>query len=201
MAAIFDLATSISVDQRQTTYRAVSQSGTARTAIGSPLFYYFSVEVRPMYRDELELVLSELTTSRYGVDTITSVIPHGLVWADSNWVSPTVLAAVNAGNQVQISTAADTTLQALDWIQFSNHSKVYQLAESVTTNNLGQATISLNTGLTTALTTNPATSVVTGPAVQFNLLYENIPNLTTVPGLNGAPLYQYSGPFVLREVL
>ena len=201
-AAIFELATSINIDQRQTTYRAVSQSGTARTAIGSPLFYYFEVRVRPFYREDLERVQREIAATRYGVDTFTSAIPHGLVWADSNW-SPTttVRTAANAGAVVTLNSTANTNFQALDWIQFSNHNKVYQLRESADSNSVGAVGITLNTGLVSAVTTNPSVSVRTGADVEFNLLFQQIPNLTSVPGQNGLPLYEFDGPFLIREVL
>lgn len=198
MIQALNRATNINLTPRQTFYRSVSNSGIVRSERASPLFYYLSFDVAPMYMDDYVIVQQEVTNSSYGLDEIRTVIPHGHTFARGDWGSTPLVSGMATGNTVNVDGLPPSgTLRALDFVQFGG-TKVYQLASDASVNSSGEATVTLNTPLVAPVADN--TPVVVGANVSFNMIMLSTPEVTTVPGLNGNPLWQFS-TFDMREVL
>lgn len=201
MQEAINKATSMTLDSRQTFYRAISTSGIARSEAASPLFYYASFTVRPMYYDDYVTVQAGVSgDGNNGLTPYTITIPHNHVRARGTaWVAGvTVDGASQNGRTISLDNLQPGTIKALDYVQFAGSTKVYQVTTDV--NVVGtQATITLNT----PLVASPADSaaVTYGSDVQFNMLATGIPPVNTIPGHGGEPLWEFGGEFNLREVI
>lgn len=204
MQEALDRATTMTLDARQTIYRAISNSGIVRSESASPLFYYLNFNVRPMYLDDYAAVSTSVTGgNNNGLTPYTVSIPHGHTFARGTaWPSSGTVRVAGAnqmGDDIVIDGLNLTgTILPLDYVQFAGSTKVYQVA-AMANSVAGQATITLNTPLVSTPADNA--EVTFGSNVSFNMLAVAIPSVTTVPGLNGNPMWQYSGEFQLREVL
>jgi len=212
---IFAKATAIDISASQVQQRGVSQAGFIRTHVASPVFYHATVTVRPFYEDEMALVESEIIDMGYGSESVTVSVPHNVVWAagDATEVTAPVLSTNAAAGDINIRLSATgtnpylgTSLSAGSYIQIApgvgntdvRNLKVYQVKSATVASGGAFLDVTLNTPLCAAYSTNDV--IRFGSACQFKFMLVKKPNITTVPGQGGRPLFEYDSPFEFREV-
>lgn len=217
-------AVSVDISTNRTIYRGISQGGVARTSIGSPLFYYVSVGVAPMYHEQLQTIESDLFDMDYGVtpaqvalsagvhNTITFTPSDSDAWSGAI-VDTTVLinGRTTGGRYLNVKgLTGGASIAKGDWLQINptdsnwpanarGQYKVYQVATATTANASGEAQIHLTTPLIGAPPNNA--TIIVDDQIQMQLLLTDYPTVTSIPGANGQPLYDFDGQFIFREVL
>lgn len=201
MSEIFDRANAITGPNLVSQFgSSVSQGGIRRTQTFGPSFYEVACAVPQMYFDDFIAIENEIQGAGLdnGVGSLSTTIPHHTPNRGTPRDNVRVRLAGQAGNTINIDGYnIGDTLMAGDWIQFTGHTKVYQVVGNFTADVNGQMN---GVRLNTTLIESPADNELLRFAqdVQFNLVLERPVSHRTVPG-SLFPLYRY-GSFRFREV-
>lgn len=219
---IIDKAERIELKHQISIAQVKSQSGIRVAQRRGPLLYNLKLNVGAVAinSDRYYEVMEEIAALSYGANTLRFKLnkktgldksltsPRGL-WSGT----PTVNGADQTGQEISIATTvANETdyAKSLDFVQFSNSTKVYQIAPSVSAITAGS--ISNNTthgygtdvaGDSTLILNSPvagspvdASSVVFGEDVIFHMMMRDKPTITYLPG----NIVEF-GEFVFEEVI
>ena len=205
MSAIFDKANSFSINRFPSVRRAVSIGGIARSESVGPSFFYITCSLPPMYEVEYRKVSSELSGIGDGAQFLTSTLPHGHNKLLGNYSGNVHATTAVAGRVVTVNgfdPSGQNEFRAGDVIQFPNDTKVYEIIEDADANASGVVSFTVHTDfIETPTIGNFNTNINLGPDVEYKLMLINRPQVNSVPGMAGDPLYEFDTAFEFREVL
>jgi hypothetical protein len=205
---IIDLAEKIELSHQVSITQVKSQSGKRAAQRRGPLLYNLSLKVgnAKINSDRYYSIMEEISSLNYGTNTLrfklnkSTSSGNSLTYPRGLWTgTPTVAGANQTGQGVNIATtivSASGYVKSLDYVQFSNSTKVHQIAPTVgaitagsvsdntthsyDTDSSGNITIKLNTPL--ARSPADGSPIYFGENVVFHMMMRSKPSVTYLPG-------------------
>lgn len=204
MSTIFDMANGIVINRFPTIRRAISIGGIGRTESAGPSFFYLEATLPLMYEEDYRKVDRELLSIDDGVTFLTTNLPHkhntflGKFSASGFHMITSISGRVITISGFDPSSTKEFT--GGDYIQFNTDTKVYQVVDDADSNGLGVVSITVHTDLINPPSVGSIDAISRGDAVQYKLILTNRPSVSTIPGRNGDPMYEFNEPFEFREI-